>query len=179
MKATTKQILKVMHIISWIIFIGLCIQTGVILYSFFVSLFINPVAAKNLDSGLNLSNIYRYDKGHYISLVSFFIVLSALKAYTFYFIIKVFLKINLVHPFSTEVSQLITRISYFALGIGLIGMVANPYSEWLVKKGIELPNLQKYLGGTGEFLFLAAVIFVVAQVFKRGIEIQTENELTV
>jgi hypothetical protein len=48
-----------------------------------------------------------------------------------------------------------------------------------MKRGVELRGLHRYLGGTGEFLFLAGIVFVIAQIFKRGIEIQTENELTV
>ena len=178
MKATTKNILRVMHIVSWIIFIGMCIQTGAIAYSFIVSL-INTAGARNLYEGLDLSGLYSYNLRHYGVMVSFLILLSGLKAYMFYFIIKIFFKINFVHPFSTEVAALIRKISYVALGIGVLGIIANLYSEWLIKRGVELPNLQRHLGGAGEYLFLAATIFVIAQVFKRGIEIQSENELTV
>jgi hypothetical protein len=179
MKSKTRQILIILHILSWILFIGLCVQAGAILYSSFVSLAINPEGAKNLHLGLNLSSLYSYDKGHYIALVAFFIVLSALKAYIFYVIIKIFLKINLVHPFNKEVGSLIVKIGNTALSIGIVGVAGNAYSEWLIRKGVELPELHRYLGGTGEFLFLAAVVFFIAQIFKRGIELQTENELTV
>jgi len=179
MKSKTKQTLLILHIVSWILFIGLCIQTGAILYSFFVSLAINPEAAKNLHLGLNLSNLYANDTGRYISLVSFFIVLSAMKAYIFYLMIKIFLKLNLVHPFSKEVGSLIDKISYTALSIGVLGLISNGYSDWLMRRGIEMPDLHRYLGGAGEFLLLAAIVFCIAQIFKRGIEIQTENELTV
>jgi len=56
---------------------------------------------------------------------------------------------------------------------------ANKYCDWLTKKGVTFPDLQPVLSGAGEFLLLGAIIFIIAQVFKRGIEIQTENELTV
>src|SRR5690349_992772 len=117
MKPTTKVILTILHVVSWIIFLGLCIKTGAFLYSFFVSLAINPDAAKNLYMGLNLSNIYYFDKGYYIVLASSIIVVSALKALLFYFVVKIFLKINLVKPFSEDVSRLISGIGYVALGI--------------------------------------------------------------
>jgi hypothetical protein len=32
---------------------------------------------------------------------------------------------------------------------------------------------------SGETLFLAGVVFVIAQIFKKGVEIQSENELTI
>src|SRR6185436_7790847 len=115
MKPTTKVIMTMLHVISWIIFLGLCVKTGAILYSFFVTLAINPDGAKNLYMELNLSNLYNFDKGYYIVLVSSIIVVSSLKALLFYFV--VFLKINLVKPFSEDVSRLISGIGYVALGI--------------------------------------------------------------
>jgi hypothetical protein len=179
MKTKAKPIWVVMNIISWIVFILLCIKTGALLISFFVSLFINPAGAQDLHLGLNLSNLYRYNVGHYVAIVSIIILLSALKARIFYLIILIFLKVNLVQPFSSEVSLLISRIGYVALGIGALTLIGNGYTEWLIKKGVAFPDLQAYLGAGEEFLFFAGIIFFIGQVFKRGIEIQSENELTV
>ena len=179
MKSNTKQVLKVLHVIAWIIFLGLCIKTGALLYSFFVSLAINPEGAKNLHLGLDLSNLYKYDTWHYITIVAYIIFLSGLKAYLFYLVIKIFLKINLVQPFSTEISFLVSKIGQVALGIGVLTLFALIYIAWLTDKGISFPDMQQYLGGAGEFLLLGGIIFVISQVFKRGIEIQSENELTV
>jgi hypothetical protein len=39
--------------------------------------------------------------------------------------------------------------------------------------------LQSYLSGAFEYFLLSVLIFAIAQVFKRGVEIQAENELTV
>ena len=175
----TKQILKAMHIIIWIVFIGLCIRTGALLYSFFVSLFINPEAAKNLYAKLNLSELYRYSIRDYTTIVFYVISLSALKAYTAYLVIKIFLKINFVQPFSINISSLISKISYVSLGIGILTLIATVYSEGLIKKGIALRDLQHYTGGASEFLFFGGIIFIISLVFKRGIEIQSENELTI
>ncbi len=179
MKPTTKLVLAILHVIAWIIFLGLCVKTGAILYSFFVSLAMSPEGAKNLYMELNLSSLYHFDRVYYIVLVSTIIVLSALKALLFYFVVKIFLKINFVKPFSADVSRFIAMIGYLALGIGVLTEIANKNCDWLVKQGVTFPDLQSVLGGGGEFLLLGAVIFMISQVFKRGIEIQTENELTV
>ena len=111
MKIETKQILTIIHILAWIIFIGVCLKTGAILNSFFISsffisLFINPVAAENLHLGLNLSDLYHFNITHYTIIVTLIIFLSALKAYIFYLVIKIFSKINFVNPFNTEISVL-------------------------------------------------------------------------
>jgi hypothetical protein len=179
MKPTTKLILTILHVIAWIIFLGLCIKTGAILYSFFVSLAINPQGAKNLYMGLNLSELYHFDIGYYVIIGSCIILVSAAKAFLFYLVVRIFLKINFVSPFSKDVSLLISGIGYLAIGIGILTFITVKNCDWLARKGVAFPDLQPLLGGAGEFLLLGAVIFIIAQVFKRGIEIQTENELTV
>jgi hypothetical protein len=179
MQIKTKQVLFILHIISWIVFIGLCIKTGTVIVSAFVSLFINPEAVKNLYMGLNLSSLQQFDEGHYIAVILMIIFLTALKAFIFYLVIKIFLTINLTNPFSTEISFLISGIGYVSLGIGVITVITNAYCEWLTKHGVIFPDLRDYLGGTAEFLLLGGVIFIISQVFKKGIEIQSENELTV
>ncbi|MGB6269286.1 MAG: DUF2975 domain-containing protein [Olleya sp.] len=171
----TKQILDIMKIVSWIIFIGLCIKAGALIISFFVSLLVNPEAASNLYLGLNLSEIYNSNKTYYIITVLYIISIAALKAYLFYWVIKIFLKINLEQPFSLAVGRLINTISYIALSIGLTNLFANAYAEWLVNKGINY----RLTFESSEFLFLAGILFVIGLLFKRGIEMQQENELTI
>jgi|SRR6185436_9356515 len=178
-KTRTNGVLTVMHILAWVIFVGLCIKTGAILYSFFVSLFINPVAAKDLHLGLDLSELKEFSIEHYSVMVSFVVVLWALKAYMFYQVIKIFLYVNLAKPFSSNVALLISRISYVALTIGILAVGMNGYSKWLVKKGVVLHTLPEYISGGAEFLFFAGIVFIISLVFKKGIEIQSENELTV
>ncbi len=179
MKTQTKDILKIMQVLTWIVFIGACIKAGAILFSFFVSLFVNPEGAKNLYSGLDLSDLQQYNLWYYVSLISCIIGSTCLRAYILYLVIKVFLKLNLVHPFSQEVASLISKISQTALGIGLLNIIANNYSNWLIKRNIDLTNIHEYLEGSAEFIFMAGIIFIIAQVFKKGMEIQSENELTV
>ena len=194
METKTKQVWKAanntawmitMRITVWILFIGLCIQAGTLLYSFWVSLFINPEGSKNLDLGLNLSALYAGSIEHYSIMVLLLICLSGLKAYIFYVVIKIFQKINFVHPFSPEIARLIKLIGYVALGTGVLNLAANSYSEWLIENGFakyalqQYASLEKFLGGGAEFILLGGIIFIISQVFNRGIEIQTENELTV
>lgn len=175
MTTRTLFILKAMNVIFWVIFIGLCIKTGAILISFLVSLFVNSGGAKNLHLGLNLFDLFTFDKLHYVFIVSFIILLTGLKAYIAYLVVKIFLKFKFSSPFKTPVTSLISKISYVALGTGILAILASAYSDWLFKKGI--PISQDW--GSGEILFFTGVIYIIAQVFKKGTEIQTENELTV
>jgi len=175
MTTQTSFILKAMNVLFWVIFIGLCIKTGAILISFSVSLFVNPAGANNLYLGLNLSNLLAFNKMHYVSIVSYIILINGLKAYIAYLVVKIFLKFKLSNPFDANITSLISEISYVALVTGILAIVASGYSDWLAQKGIVIP--QDW--GSGEILFFAGVIYIIAQVFRKGTEIQTENDLTV
>jgi len=85
----------------------------------------------------------------------------------------------LVHPFSQEVSKLIARVSYTAFQIGIGIIFASACFKWLAKKGFELDQVYSLMGGAYEFLLMAAILVAVSQIFKRGVELQAENELTV
>ena len=50
-------ILKVLHVVSWIAFIGLCIEAGALIFNFVYALF-KPIASHNIYKGLDLSEMY-------------------------------------------------------------------------------------------------------------------------
>jgi len=182
-KITTKQILKVLQILSWIIFIGLCIEAGGIAVNTFITLFINPLGVENFWEGNEyLSGLYRFDQGHFIVITLTMIIVAVLKAIMFYLIVKLFTdkKLKVSQPFSMELSRLISKQSYLALGIGLFSHCGFKYSVWLTKQGVKLADLQSlHIGGADVWLFMAVILFVIVQVVKRGIEIQNENDLTI
>jgi hypothetical protein len=179
MQTSTKRILQGLHILSWLFFTGVCIVWGSILISFFISLFVNPAGAKNLYNGLNLSGIMEYGAGYYVSMVILLVLIWWLKAFMLFWLIKIFRKVNHVTPFTKEVAALVQNISLTTLALGLFILAANAYSNWFAKKGVVLNNLYDYIEGGAEFLFMAGVIYFIAQVFRRGVEIQSENDLTV
>jgi DNA-binding Xre family transcriptional regulator len=175
METNTSTILKTMNVVFWIVFIGLCIKTGSLLVSFIVSLFVNSAGAKDLYMGLDLSSVMAHNQRQYVYVVSLIVFLSALKAYIAYLVVRIFHNFNFSQPFNPTVSSLISRISHAALGTGVVGLIASGYTEWLIKQGVTIPVQWE----SHEFLFLAGIIFIIAQVFKKGIELQRENELTV
>ena len=179
METKTKSVLQVMKALTWIVFIGLCIKVGAMLFSFFVSLFVNPEAAKDLYLGLNLSELFNFSKLHYVNMFILVIISPILKAYLFFLLIKVFSTINLKHPFSSTIRLLLSNISLVALSIGMSSVIAVSYYGWLYKKGMLLYSLPRHISGSSEFLFFAGIIFIISLIFKRGIEMQSENDLTV
>lgn len=165
-------------VVIWSIFIGLCIQAGALLFTFAYSLF-NPIVSQNLYEGLNLSALREQNIWYYGGVLSIVLFIAGQKAYLFFLMIRIFLKINLIQPFSREVSKLISSISYVALEIGAGIIIASGIFKWMQVRGYELDRVPQILGGGFEFLLMAALLIAIGMVFKRGVEIQEENELTV
>jgi hypothetical protein len=168
-------VLKIMHFIFWLVFIGLCIKTGAIVVSFIVSLWVNSVGAKDLYMGLDLSSVMVLHRWHYIHIVSLLITVHVLKAYMAYIIIKIFMKFNVAKPFESGIQKQILKISYVAFSTGIVALISASYSKWLLKKGATIP----VDWAANEILFFAGIIYIIALVFEKGTELQTEQDLTV
>ena len=182
-KITTNQILKVLQILSWIIFIGLCIEAGGIVVNTFITLFINPLGVDNFWEGAGyLSSLYQFDHGYFFVITFIMIIVAILKAIMFYLIVKLFSdrQLNISQPFSMELRRFISNLSYLALGIGLFSNFGFKYSVWLTKQGGQTADLQSlHIAGADVWLFMAVILFVIVQIVKKGIEIQNENDLTI
>ncbi len=182
MKISTKLILQILHVIAWIIFIGVCIEAGGSIFSAFYTLVINPVNAATFWEGNDLSALYKYDPGYFFAETLLISIAGVLKAIMFYLLTKILhnKKFTMSQPFNNEVRRFIINITWLAFGIGLFTSAGVGYTEWLVKQGVDMPDTQQLrLGGADVWFFMSVTLFVIAQIFKRGIEIQTENELTV
>lgn len=181
-KIGTAQILKVLTVLSWVIFVGLCIQAGGLLFNTVFTMTFSAAGAKRFWQEIDLSNLYAYDKGHFLALAAIMCIVALLKALLFYLIVKLLhnKKLNLSQPFNTDLRRFLLNMSYLALGIGIFSYWGLGYTERMVKQGVEMPDVQKLLiGGADVWLFMSVTLFIIAQIFKKGIEIQTENELTV
>jgi hypothetical protein len=99
------------------------------------------------------------------------IFVSGLKAYVFYLVIKLFMKLNLAKPCDEGVRYYITQISWFVFFTGMSSYIAHRFTKHLVQKGYEVDAVSHFWSGTEAFLLMAAVLFVIAQIFKKGIEL--------
>lgn len=169
-----KTVYRILSVVAWVAFVGLCIKAGALIFSFVISLIVNPAASADLYQGMNLSQLQAYSQMHYVVLCLLMIIIWILKANLFYYLIQLTAKINITHPFSEEVSALIGKMSALALQIGITGLLTTSYAKYLLKRvsfAFESASL--------DFLLLAAILYVIAFVFQRGLELQRENELTI
>ncbi len=178
MKKNNAAILKGLHITSWIIFIGLCIEAGALLFNFVFTLF-KPIATHNVYNGLNLSNLYEKEFIHFVGLMSCIVVLAFLKSYLFYLVVKLFTQLNLVAPFSVEIAKIIEKISYEAFSIAILSIITKEYAKRLIQNGHDISDTSSYWNDTAAFLMMGAIVYVISQIFKKGIELQQDSDLTI
>src|SRR3954463_9592932 len=115
MKLKTTTLLRALHVVAWVMFIGLMIRAGAVVTSYIVSIG-NPVAAKDLYMGMDLSLYRDFSFPHYTLLVLYKVLLFSMQAYIAYLITSLLSKINISKPFSTDVAGLMQKISYAILG---------------------------------------------------------------
>ncbi|MEP0264641.1 DUF2975 domain-containing protein [Dokdonia sp.] len=178
MSETNNFVFKGLKIASWIIFVGLCIEAGALIVNFIISLY-NPEIVQNLYQKLDLSEMYERSQWAFFSMYSFILTISILKAYLFYLVIKLVTKIDLLKPFNSLVSKQILQISYYTLSIGLLSYLARQTARKLQHREYNIDMLNQFWADSQAFILMAAVIYIIATIFSKGVEYQEELEETV
>ena len=171
-------IFKALTIIAWIIFVALCIEAGALLFNFIYSEF-NPVVLSDLYEKLNLSEMYKRSSATFYVMYTFILVIAFFKAGLFFEVIKLVSKFDLDRPFSNFVSKQINSISYMTFVIGLVSISARQTTKNLSNKGFDVNRLNDFWVDSQTYILMAGVIYAIATIFKRGIELQNENDSTI
>ena len=173
-KTRTEKILKIINVFAWIIFVGTLVKSGIILISFIIFQDID-VFGVGTSPGTYFYEIRESHLWNYIFYVISIILWTLIKSYLAYLIIKLLAKINLIHPFSMEIANRIVKISYTLIFIWGLSFVVGFFDKWAALAiGLE-PQFEV----RGEFLFIAGLVYLIGNIFKRGVEIQNENKLTI
>jgi hypothetical protein len=178
MSKTNNFVFWGLYIVAWLIFVGLSIEAGGLIVNFFFSIY-KPEFVQNLYQKLDLIEMYRDSRLAFFGIYSFILIISILKACLFYIVIRLMHKMDLSKPFSTFVARQISQISYYTLSIGLLSYIARQLAKNLMHYGFVTDNLNQFWADSQAFILMGAVIYIIATIFKKGVDIQNENELTV
>lgn len=173
MKINITTLTREMNFLAWIVCIGILVKAGAILISYFVSIS-NAEAAHDLFRGMDLSAYRDYSLGHYSFIVGYQVLLLIGYAFIAFLMTQLLSKINIDKPFNVGLVKLMQQICYAMLAVWGIAMVHNIHSALLERSADIVPSHI-----SSEALFLAGVVYVLAQMFKRGVELQHETELTI
>ncbi|GAB2765687.1 hypothetical protein GCM10027275_03920 [Rhabdobacter roseus] len=178
MSKTNNFVFWGLYSVAWVIFVGLSIEAGGLLVNFFFSLY-KPEFVQNLYQKLDLLDMYEASQGAFFGMYSFILTLSILKAYLFYIVISLMHTMDLSKPFSTFVARQISQISYYTLSIGLLSYIARQFAKNLMHHGLVTDHVNPFWVDSQAFILMGAVIYIIATIFKKGVAIQSENDLTV
>jgi len=177
MKVKTETILVVSKFLALAGGVGYSIICGAQLTTLVAS-FINPEWAKRTyEVDLNLFSIRDHSSTFYVWAMGLMIMVSFLKAFIWWVVFALLSKLKLQTPFSMEVEKKLEKIAYLMLGVWVVSTIFWKTCIFYVSRdtGIQLATNNN----GSEYLFMAAMIYIISQIFKRGIEIQEENQLTV
>ncbi len=175
---TNNFVFWALYVVAWLIFVGLSIEAGGLIVNFFFSLF-KPEFVQNLYQKLDLTEMYNESKMAFFGIYSFILSISILKAVLFYIVINLMHKMDLKKPFNTFVSNQILQISYFTISIGVLSYIARQTAKNLMHYGFVTDSLNQFWADSQAFIVMGAVIYIIATIFKKGVDIQNENDLTV
>lgn len=178
MSKTNNFIFWALYMLSWLIFVGLSIEAGGMIVNFFFSLY-KPEFVHNLYQKLDLSQMYQDSKLAFFGIYFFIISISILKACLFYKVIMLMHKMDLSKPFNKFVSNQISHISFFTLSIGVLSYIAGKLVKGLMHYGFIPDSLNQYWADSQAFILMGAVVYIIAIIFNKGVELQNENDLTV
>jgi hypothetical protein len=176
MKSRTIKILVVLRVLAWMAMIGYAINLGSQVICLAVSM-VNPEATIKIPGvGQNLFNLLHYSFKYYWYAMFFVLAYSAMLVYFWNLVISLFSKLSLSNPFTLEVSGKLEKLAYWLIAIWVVSGIGKIYIAWL--SGIMKEQLN-VLQDTNDLLFTAGIIYLISQIFRRGIEIQEENQQTI
>ncbi|WP_319502657.1 DUF2975 domain-containing protein [uncultured Draconibacterium sp.] len=173
-KTQTEHVLIFMKILALIAYVSFAIKAIILLY-FYISSIWNPESAKNFFIGLDLLQLRQENFMQYSILVASAIVLSILKSIVWWLVVQLINKIKMTNPFTGEVAYKLEKISYLLFAVWVFAVTSGGFIAWLGEKAGNLNDSWNH----GQFLFMAGLVFIISQIFKRGVELQNENDLTV
>lgn len=178
MSKTNNFVFWGLYVVAWLIFVGLSIEAGGLIVNFFFSLY-NPEFVQNLYQKLDLIAMYNESKLAFFGVYSFILLISILKAYLFYIVVRLMHTMDLSKPFDSFVAKQISQMSYFTLCIGFLSVIGRQLVDNLKHYGFVPDTLNQFWADSQAFIIMGAVIYIIAVIFKKGVAIQYENDLTV
>lgn len=142
MKFSTTLALKVLTILSWIVFFGLCIQAGGYIYNFILALMKNDQAMGSFWTNVNFAPLIISNKNYFILIVLLMCSIAVFKAGFLYTIVYIltYKKMSLNKPFNEDIRQFTVRLTNYAFVIGVISLIAVKFAEYINGTGIEMPD---------------------------------------
>jgi hypothetical protein len=175
MNKKTDTYIKFVSFFAGIAMVAYAIEGGSKIISTIVAM-INPVAAKNLYMGLDMSAIYAESKLWFLMSMSIMIAIPLLKMGVWWAAIWMLKKLDIDNPFKQDMTKGFNRVIQLLNAIVILSVIGNFWIKWLIKKvgAFEAPRFNME-----EYIFMTLLIFIFSLVFRKGHELKQETDLTI
>ncbi len=170
----TERILQIMRVGAWIVYIGAIIRSVMLVVAFVMA---------------NLSGKNEFYSRHFWPALSIFSLLWAitiLHVQVWEKVKDILTEINLGNPFTMITAHRLINTGYLLLAIWVVSFIGKNYLHYLQKSLAGTTEFlqsfnyaQTSFDADGVYLLNAGIVYIIAQVFRRGVELQQENELTI
>ncbi len=153
----TQSTLITLKVLTWFAFVGMLIKAGSTVFLLVYSLW-HPEVIKT-------------------DLILFLLVMGfqLLKVAMVWIILEGMNSVNLEAPFTGKLATILRYLSAVIASAGIVALIHIAVRSHMY----DGPILSTNIPPASEYLFLAGLVFLISELFRRGVELQTENELTV
>lgn len=181
-RISSKTVLLVLNILSWMIFVGLAIDTCGYLTNAIYVLAVDPTYASQFWNRLDLSALIVFDRIWFGVIMFHVVIVGLLKVFLFWSIVRLltYNQFDVTKPFSKRMGRFVLGLAYYSFAIAFFSMWARKNIGWMIAQGIAMPTDEQFnITGADVWIFMGVVLLVIASIFKRGVELQSENDLTI
>ncbi|NBA88055.1 DUF2975 domain-containing protein [Emticicia sp. CRIBPO] len=177
MKTKTETILIYLKVVVLVTYIGAIIQGAAVMIPLIIGLFTDNIGVAYFQPGEKMSTLKEVSFTLYFFVTTLIIAKIIIGINIWERVRCILDDVKMDNPFRTSVASGIEQLSYSILSFAIINIAGDFYIEHLNKRH-EVLNLDRFESGFN-LLMGAAILYIIGQIFKRGIEIQQENDLTV
>jgi hypothetical protein len=169
----TDKILMILRVLAWVILVGYAINFASQLFTFGWKVFhpetFGSSDATNPRSAQDALLIY-------IRVMSFILILSGMYVYLWYSVTGLLSGINLNNPFTAEVAKKMEGIAYILFNLWVVSMIGHQVNKRI---SLDIDASYDVAQVSTEFLLIAGIVYIISQVYKHGVALQQEQDLTI
>ncbi|HLP93232.1 MAG TPA: DUF2975 domain-containing protein [Saprospiraceae bacterium] len=169
----TEKILMILRVLAWVTLVGYAVNFVAQLFRFGWKVLSQtpPGSAETMASSLTQDNLWDY-----VRVMSFILVLSGMFVYLWYWVTKLLSGMSLSNPFTMEVAQKMEGIAYILFNIWVVSMIGSQVTRHI---SLDIDGSWDVVQVSTEFLLIAGIVYIISQVYKHGVALQQEQDLTI
>ncbi|TDB68856.1 DUF2975 domain-containing protein [Arundinibacter roseus] len=185
----TEHILFGLRIVAWAVFLGAIVRTALMI-GYIIAIFVfpdNPI--KNNAQPSDLAAFQQTHEVEFWMLMSLIIAIALLHIQLWEKIKDALETIKISNPFTVQMATLFEKTAYLLISIWVVSFIGSIYFRQVSKRTEGLEQIIDRIsvgmvdgGGFdagGVYLLNAGIVYIISQIFRRGIEMQQENDLTI